>query len=158
MVPYLNKIPKLHGILFSRLRNIKLGNVVVSQRGVWVTCPGDEEGQERKGSDGFLVPFSPPMPADSGLCLASIVIDYLDQLRSFLPHLGLDSPLFHETMKGILCHQNYKLNLPFNPRFVNHVHDKLLERHYLLRAGQGGGPTPRAGQPGGLPNQLLQHL
>merc|ERR1719322_1710199 len=89
------------GLSISRLRNIKLGNVVVSQRGVWVTCPGDEEGQERKGSDGFLVPFSPPVPADSGLCLASFVIDYLDQLRSFLPHLGLDSPLFHETVKEL---------------------------------------------------------
>ena len=91
------------------MRNIKLGNVVVSQRGVWVTCSGDEEGQERKGSDGFLVPFSPPVSADSGLCLASFVIDYLDQLRSFLPHLGLDSPLFHETVKGMLCAMSSKL-------------------------------------------------
>ena len=107
-----SQVALLHGILFSRLRNMKLGNVVVSQRGVWVTCPGDEEGQERKGSDGFLVPFSPPVPTGSGLCLASFVIDYLDQLRSFLPHLGLDSPFFHETMKGMLCHPNYKLIIP----------------------------------------------
>ena len=96
------------------MRNIKLGNVVVSQRGVWVTCPGDEEGQERKGSDGFLVPFSPPVPFGSGLCLASIVIDYLDQLRSFLPHLGLDSPLFYETLKGMKYLSNYHLVIPYS--------------------------------------------
>ena len=87
----------------SDLRNIKLGNVEVNQRGVWVTHPGGEEEEERRrDDDGFLVPFSPPESGGPGPCLASIVIEYLDRLRSFLPELGLDAPLFHKTLKGVL--------------------------------------------------------
>ena len=86
----------------SDLRNIKLGDVEVNQRGVWVTHPGGEEEERRRDDDGFLVPFSPPESGGPGPCLASIVIEYLDRLRSFLPDLGLDAPLFHKTLKGVL--------------------------------------------------------
>ena len=86
------------GLSIAGVRNIKLGNVSVNQKGVVVTYPaGDEEGREIH--DEFLVPFTPPDSAGSSPCLASIVIEYLDRLRSFQPDLDLDSPLFHKTLK-----------------------------------------------------------
>ena len=88
------------GLSISDLRNIKLWNVEINQRGVWVTYPGsDEEEDGRKDDDGFLVPYSPSESGGPGPCLASIVVNYLDGMRGFLPDLGLDAPLFHKTLK-----------------------------------------------------------
>ena len=70
----------------------------VNERGVWVAYPGNEEEGEAREDDGFLVPFSES--AGPGPCLASIVIEYLDRLRAFLPDLSLDAPLLHKTLKG----------------------------------------------------------
>ena len=94
----------LNNYALSDLRNINLANVEVNQRGVWVKYPGNEEGQGedgRKDDNGFLVPFShSESGVDPGPCLASIVIEYLDRLRSFLPDLDMDATLFHKTLKG----------------------------------------------------------
>ena len=98
---------------------MKLGNVEVNQRGVWVTYPGDEEEETERRDDGFLVPFSPSESGGPGPCLASVVIEYLDRLRSFLPDLGLDAPLFHKTLKGAQIQMKTRRKCPFGTCSAN---------------------------------------
>ena len=47
------------GLSINDLRELKLGNLEVSERGVWVKPPKDEEDVVAREDDGFLVPFCP---------------------------------------------------------------------------------------------------